>query len=170
MPDEIDKLFTIERTIGPDWTLEAPCGLWCAVIDWVRWRTKMTEIQKHIALALTDLEKTGSREVAPLRARFEQWEKALADEPLYMADLQESPYSQNIKLGVDRLVELGKIARNLLRDIVAATRTAGGVSLTPGSTPVPGKGGFSLRDVPWWAWGIAGYFAWKYTSGGDEPS
>lgn len=166
----IDKLFCWEDAFGRDFTLEDPCGLWCSIGDWAKWVGTLEHAAQQTELALVDLRKTGSRTFPPLNQRFETWKIAWDDEPQTISQLGEmSAYKGNSKVALERLVELGKQLRNLLRDINSALKHAGAVSKIPGSTTDKGRGGMGLGDIPWWGWVAGGYLAWDQLIRKKQP-
>lgn len=168
MAEGIDKLFMWEDMFGRDFTLEDPCGLYCSIADWAKWVGQIGYANNQTKLALADLEHTGSRAYPGLEQRYEAWEKSFAEEPKTLTELREhGSYNQNTKIALDRLVELGKQLRNILRDITAALKRAGAVSKVPGSNE-PSSSGTGFGDIPWYVWAGVIYFGWREYKAGSN--
>ncbi len=156
-----------EDLIGREYTLEDPCGLWCSISDWAKWVGIIGYAENQTRLAMADLEKTGSRAYPGLEERFRAFETSFSDEPKTITELTEhETYGTSSKLALDRLTELGKVLRNILRDTNAALKRTGAVSKVPGGNDPPKAGSFGVTDVPWYVWGLGAW--WLYDKYGDR--
>jgi len=157
--DKFRGLLVVDGSFGRTFTPENPCGLYCAIMDWMRWHgavLKVRDLTRGKIVDLDTMQGVDADQLASLKSDIAAWEAAEQREPTLSGPrraLLDTKYGGDIKLALGATLELGEQSICLLERADDLVLASGGVSTTPqgkpGITPPRPKpmGGYDIGQI-----------------------
>ena len=134
--DRFAGLLVVDGSFGRVFTPDNPCGVWCAISDWLNWGGTIYRIRQLVTAAMMKADQYPGEKLDAIKADVSAWDQAYAQEPKFAdKEKMKAMYGSDSRLAMGAVIELGKQLLCLLERADDYVLAAGGVSSTPQGVP-----------------------------------